>query len=401
MVAVFTSGPGQTFVFSVFVDPILADTHMSRTELSFLFSVGTIFSAIMSLLISHLVEKFGPRLMLGLIALLFGAACFGLAWASGAVAFLVFFAALRALGQGSLTMTSILLTVQWFVRYRGRAIGMVSLGLAVASAFFPPFCQWLISVVGWRDSYRILGVAIWVLVIPATVFIVRDRPEKMGLHPDGLPPVVPEVKLPEMKEGNIIEAALDPKAARVWRSPRFWQLVLPLSAGPFVMTALIFHQISIFAERGHGTELTSVVFVVWASASALMTLLSGFLLERFQPQQVLLGVLVLMLSGTLFLLLVNSLLPALVYAILMGLAGGSFFVISGVIWVHYFGRKRVSAYQGAGALVNISGSALAPLPIAALQQFTGSYTAGIFVLAGVTLACCLLLLSFRGTAYHE
>ena len=133
MVAVFTSGPGQTFVFSVFVDPILLDTGMSRTELSFLYSVGTVFSAAMSLAMSHLVGKFGPRLMMGLIAFFFGAACFGISWANGSVGFLVFFAALRALGQGSLTMTAILLAVQWFVRYRGRAMGLVSLGMAAAN----------------------------------------------------------------------------------------------------------------------------------------------------------------------------------------------------------------------------------------------------------------------------
>lgn len=395
MVAVFTSGPGQTFVFSVFVDPILRDTGMSRTELSFLYSVGTVFSAGMSLAMSHLVGKFGPRLMMGLIALFFGLACFGLSWASGAAAFLVFFAALRALGQGSLTMTAILLAVQWFVRYRGRAMGLVSLGMAAANAFFPPFCQWLIGVVGWRPAYQILGVAIWLLVIPATIFLVKDRPEKIGLHPDGLPPVPSDPRPLENKAGNIIEAALEPRAARVWRSGRFWQLVLPLSAGPFVVTALIFHQISIFAEHGQNAGVSSVVFVVWSVASAVTTAFSGFLLERFEPKVVLLGVLGLLIIGAFSLLLVNSLALALVYAVIMGGASGCFFVISGVIWVHYYGRKRVSTYQGAGALVNISGAALAPLPVAALQQLTGSYTVGIIFVAFIAVCCFTLLLSFR------
>ena len=407
MVAVFTSGPGQTFVFSVFVDPILSDTGMSRTELSFLYSVGTVFSAIMSLVISHLVGKFGPRIMMGLIALFFGAACFGLSWASGSLAFLAFFAALRALGQGSLTMTAILLTVQWFVRYRGRAIGMVSMGMAAANAFFPPFCQWLISLVGWRPSYQVLGVAIWLLVIPAAIFIVKDRPEKIGLYPDGLPPEPALLKSAEEEEneeleGNIIEAALVPNAARVWRSWGFWQLVLPLSAGPFVITALIFHQISILAEHGQNAQAASVVFVVWAVASAIMTAFSGFLLERFEPKLVLLGVLVFLTVGTLGLLLVNSIVLALVYAIIMGGAGGSLFVISGVIWAHYYGRKRVGVYQGAGALVNISGAALAPLPLAALQQLLGNYTAGVIVIACVPALSFILLLSYKsGPRPHQ
>jgi MFS family permease len=349
----------------------------------------------MSLVISRMVGRFGPRIMLGLIALFFGCACFGLAWATGALAFLVFFAALRALGQGALTMTAILLTVQWFVRYRGRAIGMVSMGMAISNAFFPPFCQWLISQVGWRSTYQILGIAIWLLVIPGVIFIVRDRPEKMGLHPDGLAPVIAEPVIEKSREENIVAAALDPKAGRVWRSGRFWQLVLPLTAGPFVITAVIFHQISIFAERGQSAEVASVVFVVWAVASAVITALAGFILERFEPKLVLLVVLISLMVGTLSLLMVNSIATALLYAVIMGSASGCLFVISGVIWAHYYGRKKVAAYQGASALINITGAALAPLPLAALQQATGNYTAAIIGIACVPLVCFIILLGFK------
>jgi MFS family permease len=406
MVAVFTSGPGQTFVFSVFVDPILSDTGLSRTELSFLYSLGTIFSAIMALFISRMVDLFGPRLLLGLIALMFGSACFGIAWATGGLGLLIGFAALRAFGQGSLTMTATLLTIQWFVRYRGRAIGLVSLGMAASNAFFPPVTQWLISTVGWRNSYRILGVTIWLLVIPAAIFIVRNRPENMGLHPDGLLPSTPleptpvEPETPEITpeqphQDSPLEAALAPESARIWRSLRFWQLVLPLSSGPFMVTALIFHQISIFGERGQGPEVVSVVFVVWALSSAVMTVLMGFILERFEPKLVLFGNLLFLMLGTLCLLLVNSLFTALLYAVILGGAGGGQFVVSGVIWVHYYGRERVNAYQGASALVGITSAALAPLPLAALQQATGSYTMGIIAIAAIPLVCGLILWGFK------
>ncbi len=59
MLATFCSGPGQSFVFSVFVDPILADTGISRVYLSTLYAFGTAVSAAMVVLVARLADRFG------------------------------------------------------------------------------------------------------------------------------------------------------------------------------------------------------------------------------------------------------------------------------------------------------------------------------------------------------
>ena len=60
--------------------------------------------------------------MLVAIGLGFGAACFGMATATNIVLFYVAFASLRALGQGSLGINSILLVNTWFVAHRGLSL---------------------------------------------------------------------------------------------------------------------------------------------------------------------------------------------------------------------------------------------------------------------------------------
>ena len=67
--ATFCSGPGQSFVFSVFVDPILADTGISRVYLSTLYAFGTAVSAAVVVLVARLADRFGAQLMLAVIAL--------------------------------------------------------------------------------------------------------------------------------------------------------------------------------------------------------------------------------------------------------------------------------------------------------------------------------------------
>lgn len=213
--ATFCSGPGQSFVFSVFVDPILADTGISRVYLSTLYAFGTAVSAAMVVLAANLADRFGARLMLAVIALSLGVACFGMSAAAGPLALFLGFAALRALGQGSLPAT--MLTSQWFVRRRGRAIAVVVLGLAASNALLPPLTQSLIGSVGWREAYVALGVMVWILLIPAAILVVRNRPEEVGLYPDGASRPVEE---PRGEKASIPVACavmscfFDPKRAR-------------------------------------------------------------------------------------------------------------------------------------------------------------------------------------------
>lgn len=390
MLVAFTSGPGQSYVFSVFVDSILRDTGLSRTELSALYAVGTGVSAAMALIVSRMVDRFGPRRMLIAIALAFGSACFGMAAVSGPLGVLAGFAALRALGQGSLPVTGTLLTVQWFIRYRGRAMAIVGLGFAASNAIFPPVARILIDTFGWRPAYQILGVAIWLLIIPITLLIVRNTPEEMGLHPDGL-------AQPSEQEHDQTQPDARTKRRAVWRTRQFWLLALPMTAGPFTVTGLVFHQASIFAERGLSPDIAAGVFVAFAAASALMTPLAGFVIERIGPRHMLFINLFILFAALLLLQFIASPLSATLYALLLGGAGGSQSVVGGVIWAHYYGRQGVGAVQGTAALVTISAAALAPLPLAALYQWSGNYTFGLAMLAGIPILCAAILLTARPT----
>lgn len=389
MVTAFASGPGQSYVFSVFIDSILRDTGMSRTELSALYAIGTAVSAAMAFAVSRLVDRYGARLMLAVIAGAFGAACFGMSAVTGSITVLLGFAALRALGQGSLPVTATLVTVQWFVRYRGRAMAIVSLGFAASNALFPPVTRMLIDSFGWRNAYQILGIVIWLLLIPLALFVVRDRPEQMGLLPDGLPPAEPASSGASAAQSNQAKP-------RVWSSAQFWLLALPMTAGPFVVTALVFHQASIFAEHGLSPEIAASVFIAFAAASAAMTPIIGFVVERVPARLLLYANLALLLGGSLLAMGLSSPLSATIYAILLGSAGGIQSVVGGVIWADAYGRDAVAPAQGAAALVTISASALAPLPLAALQQQFGNYGPGLILMASVPVLCAIILSFARG-----
>lgn len=383
--ATFCSGPGQSFVFSVFVDPILADTGLSRVYLSTLYAFGTGVSAVMVVVVARLVDRFGARLMLAGIALALGVACFGMSAAAGPIVLFFGFAAMRALGQGSLPVTANILTAQWFVQRRGRAMAVVVLGLAASNALLPPVTQSLIGTFDWRTAYVILGVAIWVLLIPTSVLIVRNKPEAVGLHPDGSPEPVQEPGGGDEKERGSWEAV---------SSLNFWLLAVPLAAIPFAVTALVFHQISILGEQGLDAAAAARVFVPFAIASAAATAFSGFLTERFGPRIPLYTSMALLLTAVLGLQFVSSPVTAGLYAVVLGSGAGFQGVVAGVVWAHYYGRHGLGKVQGPATMVMISAAALAPLPLAALRSFSGDYALGLAVMTAVPVVCTVMLYLF-------
>src|SRR5690606_447795 len=96
----YSSGPGQSYTFSVFIDSIIEDTSLSRTAISALYAVGTGVSAVMVMTVSRLADRYGARQTLIAAAIGLGIACFAMSWARGALLIFLAFSALRALGQG-------------------------------------------------------------------------------------------------------------------------------------------------------------------------------------------------------------------------------------------------------------------------------------------------------------
>ena len=170
----FSSAPGQSFIFSVFIDDLIADTGLSRTAISTLSAVGTGASSAMVFMVSRLADRYGARTTLIAAATGLGLACLAMSQAREAIVVFIAFSALRALGQGSTTINATLLTAQWFVRNRGKAMAVMGLGFPLSLAMLPPICRVLIDSVGWRETYMILGVMVWVMVLLPAIFIARS-----------------------------------------------------------------------------------------------------------------------------------------------------------------------------------------------------------------------------------
>lgn len=75
---------------------------------------------------------------------------------------------------------------KWFIRKRGMAIGVASIGIGAATMVLAPLAGWVVKVYGWRVGFLGLGGIVLVVGVGLSQwFMGKTRPEDYGLLPDG------------------------------------------------------------------------------------------------------------------------------------------------------------------------------------------------------------------------
>jgi MFS family permease len=383
--AVFLSGPAQTYGVSAFVDPMLADLGWSRSLFSTAYAIGTLTSAVALLIVGRQIDRWGNRLVLSLAAIGFGIALLLMSVVSGAVSLLLGFALLRTCGSGVLTLAARTLIPHWFVRRRGRAFSIIGLAATLSLAAVPPVNELLIGTVGWRGAWQVNAVVIWIVLLPAVALLIRDRPETLGQRPDGEPP-------PAHANPAPVELDHGPTLREAFRIPAFWGLVGASVVPSLVVTGLAFNQVAIFTDRGLPGTLAATTFTVESAVGLPVTLLAGSLSDRFPLRYILAAGQICLVAAMISLLVADSAVLALLYSAWRGASSGLWMVAADVAWPAYFGRRHLGSIRGFGYAVGVAGAALGPIPFGLAYDVLGGYNPAILGLLILPVAATVAVL---------
>lgn len=182
---VFFSGPGQTYSNSQFIDEYIMEFGWSRSQVSSVYSIATLIAGFMMMFIGRFVDRFGQRFMMVLIGTLFLLACFYNSFISSIWMLAIGFFLVRILGQGSMSLIPNTLLAQWFIKKRGKAFGLLTLFSFASASIFPIVNTWIIQNWSWQAAWQFWGSALLILFVPIAFFGVVNRPENIGLEPDG------------------------------------------------------------------------------------------------------------------------------------------------------------------------------------------------------------------------
>ncbi len=387
--AIFISSPGQTFLISVFIDPVISELGWSRTLVSGLYTAGSLTAGVGVIFMGRLVDRYGARIMLLAVGILFGLAALWMSAVDHPVKLYFAFAALRILGQGSLGLITSTLIALWFVRLRGRAMAIGAIGGAIGIATFPIMAHALISYTGWRNAWVVLALVIWVVLVPI-VLLVRRSPESVGLLPDGKP--AQQLKKQAVGARASTAQEVDFSLSEALRTRAFWLLLFATSAMPLISTGLSFHQISFLASKGIQRGVATAVFSIIGPSQLLGAFIAGFMADRFPNRYLLVVGQVLLGMVMLWTFLITSAWQAFTYGAILGLGMGFMMNVSAVIWPNYYGRLHLGSIRGVSMASTVAFAALGPLPFGLIYDITGDYSLAILVLLTLPVACAVAAL---------
>ena len=381
----FSSGPGQSHTFSIFVDLIAKDLGISATSIASAYAFATLLAAFGLTRMGVFVDRYGARNVLIFVSICLGFSCIAFGAAMGVITLSLAFMVLRFFGQGSMMLGATNLVAQWFSEKRGVAMSILMLGFSASMAIHPKLGLWLIEQVGWREAWMWLGFATWVMMVPLLWILVYDKPEPLGLRPDGTP-----ISTSESTQASAEISGLN--LLQSIRTPAFWIVGAGLFTTAMLITTLFFFQVPIFDQQGLSAEVATDMFGVSALVMALSMPLIGRTLDQTNPKYVFALTLILLAVCLAGITLVTTQMTAVIYALCFGVLTGTNMTLFGFMWAHYFGRKHLGSIQGVGQALGVIGASLGPLPLGIAFDKYGSYTEALHFLAFMPIACAILAL---------
>ena len=380
----FMSGPGQTFVVAIFVDPIIEDTGWSRTTVSAVYSAGSICAFVGAFIAGRAFDKFGARIVLIAVAALFGLATVLMGQVTHPAHLFLGFWGIRSLGQTALSMVSTSTVNVWFVRLRGRATAITSLAAPVSEIALPPLIYLLIISNGWRSTWVILGIAIWIVLLPPAILLVRRTPESVGLKPDmGRKDVL------QLKESQTGVQEDNWTSKQAMKTKAFWLLIFAGTAGSLIGTAMTFHHMSLMNSRGIANTEATLILSLTAAVGVLSTILTGYLLDKMPNRFILAAGQIMLMASMAWTFLIQDLWHAAIYGIFTGMTQGLIYTTMIVIFPNYFGRKHLGTIMGVVTIGMVVSSGLGPLPFGALYEISNNYDLAIISFLPLPALCAL------------
>lgn len=385
---------GRT-AFSLLLPPLIDEFKWDRGLAAGAFSVGFLFSAVLSPFVGRIVDARGPRIVIWTGVALMSA---GLLLAPYVTRPWQLYATLGIAVSGGANMMTYTVHSQflphWFVRRRALAISIAFAGAGVGAVILLPWLQTIILADGWRASCVAMGWLVLFGIAPLTTF-VKKNPADVGQNPDG-DRASPDTAA-EKRAADIIDpawAATEWTLARAMRTSRFWWIAVGYFLALIAWYAVQVHQTKYLVEIGF-----SPLVAAWALGAVSVIaipgqILLGALSDRIGREWIwTAGCLGFAVSYAALLGLEhvpsNALLYAMVFA--QGFFGYALTSVMGPMVAEIFEGPHYGSIFGTITIGLIGGGAAGPWLAGAIHDQTGSYRLAFVLIIGFCLVSVMAI----------
>ena len=370
--------------FGVFFTPLETEFNCTRAVLSGANSVAFIVMGVSAMFLGILSDRFGPRLILTISGMLFGAG-YMLISQVGAIWQIYVFLSLAGIGLSAADIVPLATVVRWFVRKRGTFSGIMKVGTGLGMMTIPFIASLLIEAYGWSTSYLILGITVLVAVVPLSQLVRRD-PGEMGLLPDGDERTADSnISLDE--EGLRFPEAL--KTRQLWMVCAFYMAIVYCG-----MTNLT--HIVPYAE-GLGISNTTAASLVSTYGAVSMggRIVMGLLGDRLGHKRAMVICLIIAIVGMSWLQIADKLWMLYLFAAVYGFSHGGFFTLISPLIAGLFGTRSQGSLLGIVIFSGTLGGSIGMTLSGYIFDVTGSYRIAFIILLGLVIFGLVNMLLIR------
>jgi OFA family oxalate/formate antiporter-like MFS transporter len=353
------------YSFTAYFDPLIKEFGWSYTEVSFALSLRGLELSFLAPVVGFFVDRYGARkiCLLGVVTIGVGFILLSLTqslWLFYATIILI------AFGGGGCTGVVMNQAVSnWFQKRIGLALGIMNAGVG-ACGLLIPVVVWLIDACGWRSAVVILGVGTWVICIPLAL-VIRDAPEKYGLHPDGAA-VTPAEALQTGGCDLVPPRFADAIKDRAFLFVALSEAIRMMAAGA-VITHIMPYLNLLQVPRSTAGLITGAMSVVSIPGRFGF----GWFADLFDKRYVAAVASGLMSLGMFLLCYVDTGWVMLLFLLLYPIGFGGAVTLRGAILQEYFGRASFGRLIGLVMGCSAVGSIIGPTLAGYLFDTTGSY----------------------------
>lgn len=400
---------GSKHTQAVFLVALQNNFMSSATATSAIFSVGGLVGAFSTPILGRLLDRMGPKFLFPVAGALILVGWLASGFATELWQLFIFYSVIATLGQTALSSFSATANLApWFPRTRGGMLGLADAGNPAGQTVFTPLAQVMVSTIGWRSAYQILGVVFFILVGPINYLFQRRPPLQNTSVEDNQSSAARGRAVPETSgqepggaSGASEELANSITLREILRRPSVWLLVLTRAANSTASQMTQLHMLAFFILAGYG-ELQAAVTIglvglLSIGGRPVFGSLSDFI-GRETTYTVGLGMTIGSIVAALLFSDGSSLWPLALFVVLAGLSDGISGLVVGAKTADLFPSSGLGTAIGVVEVGRGVGIALGPVLGGLLFDLQGDYLVAFSLAAGLAFAsiCFMWAVKFIG-----
>ena len=337
------------YCFPLMFSALERDLGASQSQLSGALSIWFISSAVASIFLGRLLDKFSIKKIMMIGGVIFSLGLFSISFVQSSFSLLFIYGTLLAVGGpalGNLSVTK--LVANWFEKNAGMALGIAAIGISFSGVILPLLVDPLIDLIGWRSVYMVFGSIVIFLLIPLVRYLVIDTPEEVGQFKDN-------------SIGESSEESQDLMEIKdFFKHNVFWIISLAFAFQFLAMGGVLLHLplhsesqgfLETWTVLGLPIKQTVLAYSIAALGGVVGKVFFGYLMDRLSANIPVMIMMAMQSMGIFGLTLIDNYLLFTIFCFIFGLGFGGAMVLMSASFLKAFGSQNLGSVRGISALI--------------------------------------------------